>query len=334
MTSTTDADGRPAPAPTRSRGTSARSRSATARACSASSTRHRGRAPTRSLDAVSEAGSRCGRCCRSTSRTPAASSSTCSPTRRSSSSLDGLPSATPTGVDGATFPVPRDADDADGPVSSYRIVLNPQRPRRRATHVLDRLVRHELTHVALGDHARGVPLWLSEGLAEYVSVQPLAPAERGCRPTRSTWSRRGRRRSRGRASSPVQHAEGWYAVSWWVCEYIAATYGEPALWTLLDGLADGADQQTVVSDQLGISTSDLVQAGIGLMRAPLRLADGDAVGQYRFPVTPLLRLVHIVDDVPSSTGWRSCGWSWRSTASSTPATPRRDRGRAPACRAR
>ena len=63
-----------------------------------------------------------------------------------------------------------------------------------------------------------------------------------------------------------EHAEGWYAVSWWVCEYIAATFGEGALWTLLDGLADGADPQTVISDQLGISTSELVQDGIDLMR--------------------------------------------------------------------
>ena len=55
-------------------------------------------------------------------------------------------------------------------------------------------------------------------------------------------------------------------MSWWICEYIAATYGEAALWALLDGLAERGDQQMVVYDQLGITTSELVQEGIGLMR--------------------------------------------------------------------
>ena len=42
----------------------------------------------------------------------------------------------------------------------------------------DRLVRHELTHVAIGEGDDHAPVWLSEGLAEYVSVQPLPPEKR------------------------------------------------------------------------------------------------------------------------------------------------------------
>src|SRR3546814_12789883 len=42
----------------------------------------------------------------------------------------------------------------------------------------DRLVRHELTHVAMGPRDDNVPIWLSEGLAEFVSVQPVAAPER------------------------------------------------------------------------------------------------------------------------------------------------------------
>ena len=41
-----------------------------------------------------------------------------------------------------------------------------------------RLIRHELTHVAVGDRADGVPTWLSEGIAEYVSVRPIPPEDR------------------------------------------------------------------------------------------------------------------------------------------------------------
>ena len=173
-------------------------------------------------------------------------------------SLDGLPVSDPERVDGATIPVPRDADDAGGPVASYRIVLNPN-VVDQDEQVLDRLVRHELTHVAVGDHARGVPLWFSEGLAEYVSVRPIAPAERRLQTDALNLAAAGVSDLPSDEEFAGEHAEGWYAVSWWVCEYIAATFGEDALWTLLEGLADGADQQTVISDQLGISTSELVR---------------------------------------------------------------------------
>ncbi len=161
--------------------------------------------------------------------------------------------------------MPRNAASGSGPVSSYRIVLSPH-VLDESDQVLDRLVRHELTHVALGDHARGVPLWLTEGLAEYVSVRPIAPADRRLQTDALNLVAAGVDDLPSDDDFAGEHAEGWYAVSWWACEYIAATYGESALWTLLDGLADGADQQQVVSEQLGTTTSDLVQGGIALMR--------------------------------------------------------------------
>ena len=180
-------------------------------------------------------------------------------------SLDGLPVSDPDRLDGVTVPVPRNTNDTDGLVASYRVVLSPDVLDESAV-VLDRLVRHELTHVALGDHARGVPLWLAEGLAEYVSVRPVAPAERRLQTDALDLVAAGVSDvpSDGEFSGP--DVEGWYAVSWWVCEYIAATYGEPALWTLLDALTDRRDQQMVLYDQLGITTAELVRAGIRLLR--------------------------------------------------------------------
>lgn len=179
--------------------------------------------------------------------------------------LDGLPVSDPELVDGATIPVPRDAEDPGGPVASYRIVLNPD-VVDEDDQGLDRLVRHELTHVAVGERARGVPLWFSEGLAEYVSVRPIAPAERRLQTDALNLVAAGVSDLPSDEEFAGEDAEGWYAVSWWVCEYIAATFGEGALWTLLDGLGDGADQQAVISDQLGTTTSKLVQDGIDLMR--------------------------------------------------------------------
>ena len=180
-------------------------------------------------------------------------------------SIDGLPVTDPDLLDGVTVPVPRDARKADGPVSSYRIVLSPH-VLDESDAGLDRLVRHELTHVALGEQARGVPLWLAEGLAEYVSVQSIAPAERRLQTDALNLAAAGVSDVPPDSEFTSTRAEGWYAVSWWICEYIAATYGEAALWTLLDGLAESGDQQMVVYDQLGITTSELVQEGIDLMR--------------------------------------------------------------------
>ena len=179
-------------------------------------------------------------------------------------SLDGLPVTDPDRLDAVTVPVPRVAG-TDRRVASYRVLLSPH-VVDESTEGLDRLIRHELTHVALGDRARGVPLWFEEGLAEYVSVQPITPAERRLQTEALDLVDAGVADVPSDSDFTGPHAEGWYAVSWWACEYIAATYGEPALWALLDGLADAGDQQMVVHDELGITTSELVQAGIRLMR--------------------------------------------------------------------
>ncbi|WP_183094902.1 hypothetical protein [Nocardioides stalactiti] len=180
-------------------------------------------------------------------------------------SLDGLPTA-PADLDALTVPVPRDAERPEGPVASYRVVLSPD-VLDEGEQVVDRLVRHELTHVALGDHARRAPLWLDEGLAEYVSVRPLAPVQRPLQTDALDLVATGVNDLPPDEAFGGADAEGWYGVAWWVCEYVAATYGEDALWALVDGFAAGRDEQAVVFDTLGVTTSELAQAGIALMRS-------------------------------------------------------------------
>ena len=93
-------------------------------------------------------------------------------------------------------------------------------PTRRPN--LDRLVRHQLVHVAVGEHDDDSPVWLSEGVAEWVSVQALAPAPAPvdqpcarCRP--SAASPRCPPTTAFNDDDAVVH----YALSWWVCEYLA-----------------------------------------------------------------------------------------------------------------
>ena len=194
LTSTTDAAvGGRAPGPTPAVGPR---RDRGARRCGRARDLRRGhgaRAPTRSSRRSRRRGSPCGRVLPPTSRIPAASSSTSSSDPAFLASLEDCRSATRP-LDGATVPGAPRRGDGGGPVSSYRIVLQPAGSSTRATQALDRLVRHELTHVAARRPRRGVPLWLSEGLAEYVSVRPIAPAERRSPDRRAQPGRRRRHR--------------------------------------------------------------------------------------------------------------------------------------------
>lgn len=177
--------------------------------------------------------------------------------------LAGLTVGDPDRADGLTIAVPADGLDAGQGVASYRIFLNP-RVLDQQSGVLGRLVRHELTHAVLGSRGRGGPLWITEGVAEYVSVQVMDPVRRRL-PARALDLAGAVRDLPGDAEFGGPDAEAWYAVSWWVCEYIASVYGRPMLFLLLDRLADGADQAEVVPDVLGVTPDQLAQRGVGLM---------------------------------------------------------------------
>ena len=172
-------------------------------------------------------------------------------------------------LDAATIAVPADPTQPTGAVASYRVVLD-LRVVTQSRDVLDRLVRHELTHVALGDRGAGAPLWLTEGVAEYVSVRPMPPSER-----RLPAAALDLVASEVPSLPPDEvyagpDAEAWYAVGWWVCEFVAATYGDDMLWLLLDELDDGADPEDVLPAMLGLTPTQLAQRGAGLMRRTYR----------------------------------------------------------------
>ncbi len=181
--------------------------------------------------------------------------------------LDGLaalPVSDPSRLDALTFPVPVDAATPGGPAASYRMLLTPG-VLSEPGDALDRLARHELTHVTLGEQGRGGPLWLSEGVAEYVSVRPIPAAERRLAVAAMSLVAGG---IDGLPSDEVfagADAEAWYAVSWWICEYVAAEYGEAMLWDLLDDLAGDADPAVVLPQVLGITPEELATRGADLM---------------------------------------------------------------------
>lgn len=138
---------------------------------------------------------------------------------------------------------------------------------------LSRTIRHEVTHVALGDQANGVPLWLIEGIAEYEGAKSVPASQR----TMSDLAiQRARQKISGMPVSATFHDadQDWhYAVSWMACQYIVQTGGEPLLWAVLDAMSNGglgttdAHQDLVLDQILGMNAAQLAVHAVQLIRS-------------------------------------------------------------------
>jgi hypothetical protein len=165
--------------------------------------------------------------------------------------LDDLPGGDPEHVDGVAFPVM--AGGRSDKVVATRFALHPSMLQRPGTE-RDRLVRHELTHVAIGERDDQAPAWLSEGIAEWVSVQPLAPELRRLPEEALGAAEAGVRRLPADGTFNNGDSAAHYGLSWWACEYIVASFGEDSLWRLLEELDDPqADVDTVLESLLGVT---------------------------------------------------------------------------------
>lgn len=166
-------------------------------------------------------------------------------------SLEGVPGNGRDEVDGLTFTV---AGVEGGPAAS-RFVLNPT-SLDDSVQARDRLVRHEVTHVATGPLGSAVPRWLGEGSAEWVSVQALQPGKRTLSRAAMNAAERGLTRLPADGAFAGDRSTASYGISWWACEYIADTYGDRAVWLLISEFqraGAGADQGQVVQQVLGIT---------------------------------------------------------------------------------
>jgi hypothetical protein len=204
-------------------------------------------------------------------------------------SLDDLPGGDPEKLDGVAFPVM--AGDADGGVVATRFALHPSMLGQPGTE-RDRLIRHELTHVALGQRDDRAPAWLSEGIAEWVSVQPLAPEQRRLPQEALGEAEAGVRGLPRDGSFNDGESSAHYGISWWACEYLVASFGRESLWRLLEELdRPAADEQDAVLESLvGLTSRMLARRGAKMMineYDPDFLAPEPTVApQVTPPVTP------------------------------------------------
>lgn len=141
----------------------------------------------------------------------------------------------------------------------------------------DRLLRHEVTHVAVGEHDDGVPVWLSEGLAEHVSVQPMPLSAWRVAPAALAAAQAGPDTLPPDATFNDADSGAHYGLAWWTCEYIVRTHGDAALWSLVDALHDAAQRvatgrlddravDRVLEQRLGLDAAELAERGALLLR--------------------------------------------------------------------
>jgi hypothetical protein len=158
-----------------------------------------------------------------------------------------------------------------GQVASTRMLVMPTSVRA-GQPFLGRIVRHELSHVAIGIRDDGAPSWVSEGVAEYLGARDIPQRDRII-PTSAL--------SRAQTEDhgmPVTRTfndtdqEWHYALSWMACDYIAETFQESRLWELVDAMRNGGtgttdDQQDRVLQQvLGFDSRELARRAAARIR--------------------------------------------------------------------
>jgi hypothetical protein len=177
-------------------------------------------------------------------------------------SFDGVPGGNITHLGAMTFPMY--AVPGQPAVAGIRFTLLPS-SLRAGPVFLGRIIRHELTHVALADRDDGVPVWFAEGIAEYVGARDIPQAQRRIATVALVRARRGVDQlpaSRGFNGDD----QAWhYALSWMACDYIAATRGESTLWRLMEALHAAGDgtsddqQDAVLQTVLGLDGAELAR---------------------------------------------------------------------------
>ena len=185
-------------------------------------------------------------------------------------SFKGVPGGNIRDLGALTFPVY--ANLARSKIASMRFVVLPEALHAQ-TPYLSRLLRHELTHVALGARDDGAPTWFVEGIAEYLGARPLTREQRRIAAVAV-------QRAAGSVTSmPASRTfngpdQDWhYALAWMACDYIAAHDGETRLWDLMDAFHDAqggtpdSRQDAVLEATIGMDSHQLAQKAAARIRS-------------------------------------------------------------------
>jgi hypothetical protein len=151
----------------------------------------------------------------------------------------------------------------DGTPVGSRIALLPG-ALDAGPQTVARIIRHELTHVAVGDHADDVPTWLSEGVAEYVAALPIPASRRRIATVAVERAEAGDVVLPDAATFNDDQQALHYAVAWMACDYLAATRGPAVLFRLMEAMTTaGAGRQGIGQDGILLSVTGLDSTELG-----------------------------------------------------------------------
>jgi hypothetical protein len=168
-----------------------------------------------------------------------------------------------------TFPTY--AREGGGRLASARMLVMPSSVRA-GQPFLGRITRHELSHVAIGARDDGVPVWVSEGVAEYVAARDTPLSKRVIPSAAVDRARSGQEVLPGSEEFNNTDQEWHYALSWMACDYVAATDGEDRLWELVDAMHNGGagtsdrEQDRVLEQVLGYDGTELARRASARIR--------------------------------------------------------------------
>ncbi|MCW2784301.1 MAG: hypothetical protein JWP74_818 [Marmoricola sp.] len=167
-------------------------------------------------------------------------------------SFEGVPGGNINHLGAMTFPMY--ADLGQPAVAGIRFTLLPSSVRA-GQPFLDRITRHELTHVAVGTRDDGAPIWLAEGIAEYMGARDLPRSQRRIATVAVDRAREGVPDMPASATFNGPDQAWNYALAWMACDYIVATQGAPRLWELMAALHNGGagtpdDQEDAVLERV------------------------------------------------------------------------------------
>ncbi|MGC4934938.1 peptidase MA family metallohydrolase [Gordonia sp. DT30] len=150
--------------------------------------------------------------------------------------------------------------------TGQRVILTPA-ARDLPDPVLGVVLRHELTHVATrAQTATAAPMWLTEGVAEYVGRKGTYTRPADAAPDLAAAVQSGQvptdLPSDAQFSLGGDSPQMAYQSAWSVAAFVAGTYGEnklKTLYTAVGAAGDGGRQDAALAATLGLSRAQFVQ---------------------------------------------------------------------------
>lgn len=168
-------------------------------------------------------------------------------------------------------------DLSAGSVTGQRVLLTPV-ARDLPAPALGVVLRHELTHVATrAQTATTAPMWLTEGVAEYVGRKGTYTRPADAAPDLAAAVQAGDTPSDlptdQQFSVDADSARMAYQSAWSVATFVAAAFGEPrlrALYVAVGASGDAARADAALSATLGITRAQFVARWRAWLTAELR----------------------------------------------------------------